>query len=802
AANAWPGLIDSYRDAIAGAARGDAALAITLWNKIGVALETRRDDAQGALGAYLKVLSLGPAGGTAATAVVLEAGCAAVRVAGWLGQWSVAAAALVDLTRLQSGAAGQAVAVLEHAAEATGAWDEATRALDEAAAGSDLRGTPARDLLARAAELHRDRLGDPEAAEVAFQRALEHDTSNASLLAALAQLQRREGGRPLIGTLLRLSRAIGGDFELLREGSDVASDVVRDYPLARAIASELLELARARWTPPNGEIPTDEPTSRAFALWSIERLAHLYEQDGQSRAVLETLVAGDALPFEPAVRRDLRRRAARIAIDPLGDDDLAIELYGSLFADDPQDAEAVERLAATYEKHGRSRELLALREGQIATTTVPGLRTVLRLEAAGLLVSLGEGARAAATLHANLRESERDEATVEALGTLLDREGKSTELRDLFAAQAQLAEMAGVKARAASLWARAAVLAEERLKDAEAASRYHARVVALEPQPGSLDALARLAVARGDFATAAEWLEQLVAVMPAEGRTEAILRLGEALVAAGRPEQAAERLDDSLRVDPEAEPVRAKLATLYREQAAWPKLARLVAGAAAHAPDKATRMARLLEAARLHADRCGEPEAAIPLLEQASDLAPEDQAVRLDLAEALAKAGRFDEAGAILQSMIDSFGARRPKERAPVHYQIARLQLSMGNRARALVELDTATRVDPQNPEILRALAELARDDGQLDRAEKSYRALLVVLRRREDPKEGERDSAAIARSEVLLELSAIAERHGEGDRAKEILESAIEAGSTSDFEQERLEGALRARGDDETLVR
>ena len=85
---------------------------------------------------------------------------------------------------------------------------------------------------------------------------------------------------------------------------------------------------------------------------------------------------------------------------------------------------------------------------------------------------------------------------------------------------------------------------------------------------------------------------------------------------------------------------------------------------------------------------------------------------------------------AILQAMIDAFGGRRPKERAPVHYQIARLELAMGNRARALVELDTATRVDPQNPEILRTLAELARDDGQLERAEKSYRALLAVLRR------------------------------------------------------------------------
>ena len=54
----------------------------------------------------------------------------------------------------------------------------------------------------------------------------------------------------------------------------------------------------------------------------------------------------------------------------------------------------------------------------------------------------------------------------------------------------------------------------------------------------------------------------------------------------------------------------------------------------------------------------------------------------------------------------------------------------------------------------------------------------------------------------MLLELSAIASRQGEGDRAREVLESALEAATKSDFEQERLERTLRARGDDETLVR
>ncbi len=791
AAQAWTGLVDAYRDAIEGAARGDAPLAMKLWSKIGAVLETRSDDPSGALGAYLRVLA-----GAADVAV----GCAAVRVAGRLREWSVAAHAVVDLAQALAVSPVEALAVFEQAAEAAGAWDEATRALADAAASSDFHGPAARDVHARAAELHRDRRGDPAAAETAFQRALEHDATNAALLTALAQLQRREGGTPLIATLLRLSRATGGDFALLKEATGVASEAVGDRPLARSIANELLDLARARW----GEAEVDPaagdmtPAPHDFARWAIEVLVRLHEQDADPKAVLEVLVGGDALPFETEVRRDFRRRAARIALDSLGDDERAIALYAALFDDDPLDVEAVDRLAYTYAKHGRLSELLSLRERQIVATRDAAPRIALRLEAARLLVVLGDDRRAADTLRASLGENERDEATVEALIALLEREEGGTELRDLLVNQAELAEAAGESQRAAELWWRAAVVAEERLRDPDGSSTYHARVVALDPRAESFDALARRADARRDQVTAAAWLEKQVGVVIPYLRTDAILRLGEALVSAGQPERAAECLDESLLADPEAEAVRARLAALYREQNAWAKLARLVAGAAAHAPDKATRMARLLESAQLYADRCQEPESAIPLLEQASDLAPEDQTVRLGLADALANSRRFEEASAILKAMIDAFGGRRPKDRAPVHYQMARLELSMGNRARALVELDTAARVDSQNPEILRALAELARDDGQLERAEKSYRALLVVLRRREDSPE----SGTIARSEVLLELSAIAELHGESDRSKEILESAIEAGAQSEFEQERLERALRSRGDDETLVR
>jgi tetratricopeptide (TPR) repeat protein len=761
-----------------------------LWQKVGVVLEMRLGDPRGALAAYLQVV---------AKAADVAAACAAVRVAAGLGEWDVAARAIVDLAGARQSAPGEVVSAFEHEAERSSSWDMAASALGRALSSQELRGDPARDLQARLAAWHRDRRGDHDAAEEALRLALDQDPANAELLSALADLQRRSPGRALVETLLRLSKATGGDLALLREAAEVAGGAVADPALARAILGDVLELARDRWIGEGSSQPEGgRESATAFAEWAVESLASLLEREGDAKAVADVLVDGAELPFDSAVRRLMRRRAARIALDRLSDHDRAIGLYLSLFDDDPHDAEAIERLAATYSALGRPGELLRLRERQIAAAVDATERLGLRLQAAKLYADLGDSAAAAGALRANLDEDSRHVQSVEALAAMFDGEGRARELGELLAAQAQLAQSAGDVQRAAGLWFRAAEVAEHRLSDPAAAEAHHARAVALEPRATSFDALARLAQGRGDPAAAAARLESLLEVIEPAGRVEVILRLAEALVAAGDPARAAERLESSLGIEVDAQPLRLRLADLYRAEGQWPKLARLVSDAAAHAGEPSARLGRLLEAAKLFTDYCSEPEQAIPLLQQATGLAPADQAIRLALAEALSQAHRFDEARAILKEMIGAFGGRRPKERAPVHYQMARLELATGHRAAALAEFDTATRIDPQNPEILRALAELARDDGQLERAEKSYRALLVVLRRRAD----RRETASIARSEVLLELSAIAQRDGETDRAREILESAIEAAAQDDFEQERLESQLRERGDDETLVR
>jgi tetratricopeptide (TPR) repeat protein len=86
---------------------------------------------------------------------------------------------------------------------------------------------------------------------------------------------------------------------------------------------------------------------------------------------------------------------------------------------------------------------------------------------------------------------------------------------------------------------------------------------------------------------------------------------------------------------------------------------------------------------------------------------------------------------------------------------------------------------------------------GELDRASRAYRALLLNVRRARDDQ-----STKLMRTEILFALSEIAERQGEPERAAEYFDSAFEASRESAEERERLVGALRARGRHGMLAR
>jgi tetratricopeptide (TPR) repeat protein len=791
----WRSLAEAQREALENveAMRKQPEWGPSLRYQMGEVLETRLDDPRSALIAYARVSADAPER--------LDAARATIRVAARVMRWDVAGKAIVEVSRAANELPEELALAVEDAATTPAAWDAATIAFAQAVEErADLQAEVARDLEARIATWHRDRRGDADSAEAAFTRALSHDATNAELLAQLAHLQRRQRGRPLVETLLRLSSATGGDLDLLREAAETAAGPVGDRALAKSILERLLKLGQDRWI---GSGDTEPVTSggplspSTYVEWALRELVRIHNDENDAERVLELLSNTSRLPFAQSTSRAMRHEAARIATERLADTERAIELLAALFDENPDDAEAVSQLVALYTTHGRVADLLDLKRKQIKAATTAPKRIELRLESAPLLLQRGDVEACVAVLRENLAEDPRDGETVDELVRVLEKEKRYAELGTLLADQATLAEEAGEPEEAAELWARTAAIAEERLQNIEQSIDYYKRVIALEPRASALAALARLSSTRSDFAGAADYLERLRALADPKERSAITLRLADALALANKGDVARARLEEASDEDPDSEEVRARLSEIYRTKQEWRPLAQLLTRGAEHAPDKATRLSRLREAAELYRARCNDPAAAVPLLERASDLDPEDRTIRMSLGDALGASGRFEEARSLLRALIDGFAGRRPKERAPVHYHLARLDLALGDRARALVELDQATKIDPANPEILRALAELARDDGQLERAERSYRALLAVLRRHDDTQEG-----SILRAEVLLELSGIADRQGQTDRAKEILESALEIATENDVEGRRLEKRLREREDWATLVR
>src|SRR5690242_13149817 len=114
-----------------------------------------------------------------------------------------------------------------------------------------------------------------------------------------------------------------------------------------------------------------------------------------------------------------------------------------------------------------------------------------------------------------------------------------------------------------------------------------------------------------------------------------------------------------------------------------------------------------------------------------------------------------------------------------------------------MTEMESASKMDVSNTTIQRELAEMARAAGQLDRAERTYRALLLVVRRTPP---GD-DETAVGPSEVLYELHKLASARGEADQAKELLESSIESAIQSDAGVRRLRRSLIKHGEAKLLI-
>ena len=694
---------------------------------------------------------------------------------------------------------------LERLAPVNAGWQEAGDTLERSLlSAKDLATGTVAELWVRLARWRRDKLNDPRGAEKAFVLALRADPENLDILKAVESLQRTPGREGELVATLRGRASLEVDpkikRELLREAKGLAEAALGDPKLAEATLRDLLA--------------EDEAD-----VWALEELTRLRDQAGDAIEVVKLLLQRAELAQSAAGVLELKHRAAEALAEKIGDIARGISLYEEILEQEPNDTVAASKLRALYEKEGRDKDLAKLLSHLIDSAETPEKRSALRLDLARLLDQRFQASKDAAdTLRAILEEEPGHTDAVVALSQLLEKSGQDEELAELLNDQIRHAAERSDREAELALQIRLGEVFEGRLKDTTRALATYETVLERDPaHRGALEAVARIAEARFDWVRVASALTKLVEMISDKSGVQVALRLAFARAHLEDSAGIEAALERALVLDPKNGDVRAQLRGLLEKSKKWVELAALLVGdaeiiAEAHPPLNNTKVESdatvtpaprlsippgasmapvpalppgaadqvklLRRAAEIHVRERKAPADAIPLLEKAAELAPYDRELLLQLVDAYNGAGRERESTKVLERVIASFGARRTKELSLYHHRLGQALASLGDKDIALAQYDMAFKIDPGSVAVLKDLGVLALETNDLDRAQKTFRALLL---QRLDPNIG------ITKGEVFYYLGEISAKQGDKAKALQMLERAIENEPTLDRAKTKL---------------
>jgi tetratricopeptide (TPR) repeat protein len=679
-----------------------------------------------------------------------------------------------ELERLaaQNGEFAQASDVLQRALET---FDSAPGTLSTPNLAQLAEGGSAK-LWVRLAEWRRDRLSDARGAEEALLKGLKADSEDLEIVKAIEALRRAPGReRDLVETLrtrAKLETELSDKRALYKEARELADAPIADAKLAEEVLRDLLA--------------EDEADA-----WGLAELTELRRRAGDWNEVVALLLKRADAGQDGAEIVRLKHEAAGVLTKELARPDKAIDLYKDLLDQDASDTQASEQLRALYESTAKFQELGKLLTKLIENAQSPEERAKLRLELSRLQSDKFDSpADAIDTLRATLEENPDESHAIVRLSELLEKTGQDAELADFLNTQiARARDRQDVEGELAMMVRLGEVL-EHRVKDAGRALKAYEDVLEREPgHRGALEAVARLAESRDSWDRVSGALDKLLAMTNDESGVSIALRLANAKEKLGDVDGVEQALGRALELDARNASVRDRLRALYEKRKKWAELAAMLVGdaelvraktgsvpppaAAASsslAPPPPAGVAEevklLRQAATIHMKERGAPADAVPLLERATERVPQDRELLLVLCDAYTASSRARDAANVLERIIASFGTKRTKELALYHHRLGRALIGLGEKEQALAQLDLAFKIDPGSVEVLRDLGVLSLETGDLDRAQKTFRALLL---QKLDPASG------ISKGEVFLRLGEISMKQGDKPKAVQMLERAIE---------------------------
>jgi tetratricopeptide (TPR) repeat protein len=642
---------------------------------------------------------------------------------------------------------------VERIANASGNFDVLRGLVEVATRVPNIGSTDSRDLWMRAAGWYGTQLNDLARAQEAYRRALDADPDYEPAHEGLCALLRSAGKhQELVNALVTWAEREsdrGVAVDRLLEAARVAEQSAGDLDRAVACYERALTL--------------DENCVEA-----LDRLIQAHESQGRVGKVVQLYERRIALEDAPAQRIAMRHRAAAIRRAQLDDQQGAIRLYRENLADEPGDVASLDALEELYEQAERWNDLVATIEQRIEAAPGPSERATARVRLA--MVSerrLKNRGRAIEELREIVLEVPQHAEANAALERLLEAEGRWSDLVDQLERKVELLLEAGQSEAAYSAEVQLARTVEERLGDVSRAEEVYERVLGRDPgNVAALRALARLYGGAGDAERAVSTLESLLARLEGEERVAVAYELAELaenkLTSRVRAEAA---LRAALAAGVRQAETREKLFALCERQQDFKGLAQLLAEEVELTDDARQKVSLLRRASELARSKLNDSAAAASFLERAVRVAPDDRSVLVPLCELYIAEGRQADAVPVLQQIIASYGGRRVKEVASFHHMLARAFSGMGDSTRALNELDAAYRVDLTNVGVLKDLGLLAYQQGDFERAQKTFRGLLLQRLDKDAP---------ISKADVYFYLGDISRQQGDPQKAISMLERAV----------------------------
>lgn len=633
--------------------------------------------------------------------------------------------------------------------------DRVTFGMKSSDSGRRMAAEMQRSLGLRAARIW-ERLSDDQRAETRYQTVLDLEGDNHEALAALERIYRQRGDSTLLAEMLlrraSLEETTASRKALLTEAAGLYQGPLADEFKAVEAWKKILEL--------------DETDGKA-----LSSLAELYHRGRRFEELVSVLTAQSRL-LSGNAKANILARIADLLSEELDQSAQAIEVYRELLQIQPNSLKALSALESLYarrEDWTQVQEVLGRRFKAVPSTK--DKIAVLRKLAQISLEKLQSVDDAVSHLQQVLELQPGDPDAQADLERLLEAGEKWYELVDVLVRHADASHKLNKLDEEISLLLRAAEIWEGKVQAPEQAKKLLERVLELDPNHvRALMSLARIYESQHDWARCKATLEKAVRLAKTSVEmAELYYRLGR-MEAERQGDAAAEPYyERALQADPTNVEVAEALEKQARSRGDFRRVAALleIRAERMQSLDVAKQKELLIELGRLYVNELKSPEGALPVLQRAYKLAPDDIQVVEPLAEIYYNAGRTKEALPLYKTLVERTAkGRRSKDLARIHFRLASIAEKEGELLKALEQYNAAYSIDAGHLPTLIALGRLYMHQSDWEKARRIYRSMLL---QNLDPNSG------VTRADVYLHLGEIHEKLGEGPKAVGMYERGLE---------------------------